>query len=92
MFSFSKNYAKINMEMGRLGHSTCKTRHSTCKTWHSTCKTVEKNLSIKKLVIIMLTYVLFLRSFSGGGCVWGLGGGNGDWVGYGMLAGVGGRI
>ena len=35
----------------------------------------------------MLIYLLFLQSFSGGGCVWGLGGGMGDWVGDGMLAG-----
>ena len=68
----------------RLGYSTCKTSHSTCKTSYSTCQIV---LSIKKLVIIMLIYVLFLRSFSGGGCVWGLGGGMGDWVGNGMLGG-----
>ena len=35
----------------------------------------------------MLIYLLILQSFSGGGCVWGLGGGMGDWVGDGMLAG-----
>ena len=35
----------------------------------------------------MLVYLLILQSFSGGGCVWGLGGGMGDWVGDGMLAG-----
>ena len=47
-------------------------------------------LTIKKLVIIMLIYLLILLSFSGGGCVWGLGGGMGDWVGDGMLTGGGG--
>ena len=67
----------------RASHSLCKSCFDPGRSgreldrerlWDSTRKT-SHILSIQKMVIIMLLYILFLRSFSEGGCVSGLGGG-----------------